>query len=191
MDYQLNLATFRATFNPSFCNNWPKIAITINEQIVFCEFIDQKTTVNLDFEIKEQNKILITYLNKRSGPDVWDTEIDQQGNIINDQYCILSDIYLAGSRCDFLIPMMSYYLDSGITQNGLCGFMAYNGHYEIKFPKDIYSWIVESRHKKIKEYYSSRGESSLAYFESYASNDSQNLEELLTNIDTLIEELSK
>jgi hypothetical protein len=186
-----NQSTFKATFQPSFCNAWPKIAIEINQQIVFCEFIEQTKVLELEFDLDDHNEILIKYLNKRSGPEVWDTEIDQNGNIIKDQHCILTDIYLAGSRCDFLIPKMSYFCDSGNVEDNLLGFMAQKGHYRIEFPKDVYSWIVDSRHKKIKEYYSSKGESSLAYFESYASTNNQNLDELLVKIDNLIKELSE
>lgn len=184
---------FRLKLKSSFCNNWPEIRITANGATLWQDFVVEEKTLDLDFELIEQNSIRIEYLNKRSGPEIWDTAIDENGKITSDQHCVISDIHIANSRCDFILGVLDYNHASGFVEKNVWGFMSQIGHFEITFPKDVYTWIISNRNKQFIEHYKSKTEydqeSSLSYFENYALHNAQDLQPYLENIDKLLEEL--
>ena len=181
---------FRCKLTPSFCNYWPEISFIVNGKELWHNFVDKEQIVEIDFPLEEENLVEIVYLNKRLGPDAWDTKVDSEGKITEDQHCIVSDIYIAGSRCDFVLESLPYLNDSGTINERTYGFMSHKGRYKISFPKDVYAWIVNNRNSLLIKSFSSKGESSLAYFESYALNSTSKIPELLEKINSLLEELS-
>ena len=151
---------------PSFCNYWPLISIEINNKICWENSVDHKQTVVLDFELLDENQVVVRYLNKRSGPEFWDTQIDEHGNITQDQNCIVSNIKLCHSRCDFLIDQLVLYGADG-SINKTRGFMSWQGYIEFKFPGTVYTWIIEQRRKGSTQ---TRQSSSLDYWTNYVGN---------------------
>ena len=105
----MNRCTFQFELTPSYCNNWPKLSVEINNAILWQDFVDNPQSLSFEFDLKPLNKVYIRYLNKQSGPAIWDTEVDSNGNVIKDQYCKLTNFRIANSRCDFLLNDLDYF----------------------------------------------------------------------------------
>ena len=137
--------TIRLDLTPSFCNNWPELAIEANNRLIWHGHVAEKTSLNLMFDSEDINYVTIKYLNKRNGPDIWDTKMNDHGQIIEDQNCVLTDIYINRARCgEWLIPTICWKYDDGRTVNNY-GFMDLKGSMSIEFPRDVYSWIIQQR----------------------------------------------
>jgi len=180
---------FQVDLVPSFCNYWPEVSIEANGQELWRAFVEYPQTVKIEFSPAENNHLYIRYLNKRSGPDEWDTQLNSQGDIIADQNCVLTNFKIGGSRCDFLLRNLIYHHDDQTTEKGLWGFMAKKGHYLIEFPKEIYKWIVDSRTPFLMQTRSHN--SSLEYWTNYLGdpNDPKTVE-LLKEIEILIDKMT-
>lgn len=176
---------FQVDLIPSFCNAWPEIEIEINGVKLWKNSVDHTQTVILEFDLKPVNQVYIRYLNKRNGPDIYDTEVDDNGNIIADQMCELDNFIIQRSRCDFLKHELEYYRDDNTVQTQPWGFLAYRGHYCFEFPETVHDWIIKNRKKYMlgaKKY-----SSSLAYWTNYLGDPTDPLtQELLTEIDILL-----
>ena len=182
---------FRCTLTPSFCNQWPEVQFIVNGTNIWQNHVTEKQIVNLEFDLQEENKVEIVYLNKRAGPDIWDTKIDSENNILEDQNCIASDFFVGGSRCDFLLDSLDFYHDSGVIDKNCNGFMSKIGRFVFNFPKDIYKWVSEKRNQFIlKQFGESDKESSLSYFENFNQINSELITDLLKKIDSLLEDIS-
>ena len=133
----------RLDFVASFCNSWPEICIKINGQTYWHNFIQNETTLNFIFPEQITNNVTISYLNKRNGPDIYDTVVVDD-KIIEDQNCVLKDVYLNRSRCTWIAESsIMHYLDGTTFPNR--GFMNQKGSIILSFPNDVYGWIVEQR----------------------------------------------
>lgn len=132
---------------PRFCNAWPEIKISINGHVRWHNSVTEKIKVNLEFELEENNCIQISYLNKQSGPEVWDTIVDDLGNIIQDQNCVITNIIIDGAKCNWLLSPMTWNHIDGKTELSY-GFMSYRGYTEFLFPADVYAWIIKSRNQQ-------------------------------------------
>jgi len=183
-----NSGKFQVDMIPSFCNAWPEIEIEINGVKLWANTVTQTQTVILEFDLKSKNQVYIRYLNKRNGPDVYDTEVDSNGNIIADQMCELDNFIIQNSRCDFLKHELEYYRDDGTVQKQSWGFLAYRGHYQFEFPNTVYDWIIEHRKKytfEMKKY-----SSSLAYWTNYLGDPSDiRTQELLKEVEELLQKI--
>lgn len=182
------MSNIKFKLTPSFCNSWPLIRVTINGVQHWEQYIESVQTVKIDFELKEKNSIKIEYLNKRQGPDIWDTKLNNQGHIIEDQYCVLSNIIIANSRCDFLTHSLVYIDASGNINSNLLGFMSKIGYYEITFPRDVYKWISDRRNLFAKSPEQGRT-SALGYFSNSSDQNDLVTKTLLTDIKNLLNQI--
>lgn len=180
--------TLELSFSSGNCNGWPLISVEGNGQILWCDYIESQAVVKVNVPIHEHNCILIRLLNKQDGPDVWDTMLDENSKIVADKFCILTNIMLARSRCDFLILDLDYHLESNEkVPDRVLGFMGKNGFFKIEFPRDVYGWI--SRCKKQKTLTPERAASSRGYFFNYLNdNDAPIVQKILDEIDSLLED---
>lgn len=139
--------TVDMTFRASFCNAWPELVVEANDHIMWHDHVQETATVNLRFPALEHNRVMIKYINKRNGPDFWDTEIDDQGRIVRDQHAILTSIRISGARCDWIIDSLLWNYADG-RQQANRGFMDLQGYADIQFPGAVYEWIVEQRQSR-------------------------------------------
>lgn len=182
------MSNIKFKLTPSFCNNWPLIRVTINGIQCWEQYVDSVQFVEIDFKPIEKNSVKIEYLNKRQGPDIWDTKVDTQGQIVEDQYCILSDIMIANSRCDFLTHSLEYTDSTKKTHSNLLGFMSKIGYYEITFPRDVHGWISDCRNSFAKSPEKGRT-SALGYFSNSSNQNDLVTKTLLTDIKNLLNEI--
>lgn len=180
---------FEVSARPSFCNAWPELAIVINGQELCRKEISFEQKILVEFELQDHNEILIKYLNKRNGPDIWDTKLDSDGNIVEDQHCVLSNFKLGKSRCDFLLQELDYYRTDGTVESKPWGFMSRQGYFKIQFPGDLYSWIIDCRKKYI--FGARKQSSSLDYWTNYLGDpDDPATRKLLKDIDELLKKIN-
>jgi hypothetical protein len=151
--------------------------------------VDHPQRVCVEFEVEHTNHVRIKYLNKRQGPEQWDTIVDNAGKILQDQNCVISEIKIGGSRCDFLLYDLVYHNQHiGSTELGLYGFMSSQGYYEFKFPQDLYAWILDQRRSRM--FSSPKKISSLGYWSNYIGNNSDSTATTLTKeIEDLLSQL--
>jgi hypothetical protein len=129
----------------SFCNSWPEIGIQANGQTLWRDLVEKESTVTVRFVPEQTNHVMISYYNKRNGPDVWDTVVDSAGTILQDQNCVLKSISINRARCDWIIPDLIWRYQDGRTVRNY-GFMDQVGHSELTMPDKVYPWIVEQRY---------------------------------------------
>ena len=139
-----NNITVELDLLPSFCNNWPELSITVNDCVLWQDYVTEKCRVPITFESQELNCVRISYLNKRNGPDIWDTKMDNNGNIVEDQNCVLKQVLINKARCDWIIANTAWTYNNGSDKLNH-GFMDLQGHMDLCFPKDVYHWIIEKR----------------------------------------------
>ena len=127
-------------------------------------------------------------MNKNQGPVLWDTVVDAEGKILQDQFCIIKDIRVAKSRCDFIIHDLIYHGDDGTSTDNLHGFMSKRGHYCFEFPQDVYGWILDKRREKI--FHQPDRISSLDYWTNYIGDNSHaEMNKLLLEIKQILNKL--
>lgn len=183
--FYMNL-NFHAT--PSFCNAWPLISVEINGQALWREHVEHPQNIAVEFEPQQLNQVYIRYLNKNQGPEIWDTIVDVDGKILQDQFCIIKDIRVAKSRCDFIVPDLIFHGDDGTTTANLQGFMSQKGHYYFEFPQDVYGWILNKRQEKI--FQRPERSSSLDYWTNYiGDNNHSETNRLLLEIKQILHKL--
>jgi hypothetical protein len=138
------LITIDLTIVPSFCNQWPQIEIEANDQTVWKDYVTQESTISVDFLAQEQNTVRIKYTNKRNGPDTWDTTLDENGAIVQDQNAVLTNVRINRAQANWLIATTVWNYTNG-EQKQNYGFMDLQGYMEINFPSDVYTWIIQQR----------------------------------------------
>jgi len=182
--YSENLVTLSLTFKASFCNQWPELKIVSNNRPVWQGHIEGQNKITVQFERLPENHVSIFYINKRNGPEVWDTKIDLDGNILEDQNCVLEQILIDHASCDWLITKTPYHYNEGLSKMNF-GFMDLQGHMDLTFPGDVYQWIIDYR-QSIKPVNTKN--SSLDYKNVYIpQNESTETKKIITNIKQLLQ----
>jgi hypothetical protein len=176
---------FQVDMVPSFCNAWPEIEIEINGKVCWHNFVEYAQTVTLHFDLAPVNHAFIRYLNKQNGPDIYDTVVDIDGKIIQDQKCKLDNFMINRSRCDFLKHSLEYHHDDGRIESNLYGFLSYRGYYQLEFPENVYQWINENRKKYVFD--RKKSTSSLDYWTNYVGDPTDpQTQELLHEVNKLL-----
>lgn len=171
------------TATPSYCNAWPEISVEANGVELWRGTVDHQQRFRLPLNIQAQNQVYIRYLNKRKGPVIWDTVTDHTGKIVEDQYCVISDIYIARSRCDFLISELLFHGADG-TEERTFGFMSQQGYLLIDFPGDVYTWILRRRQQQTLG--TRQGSSALDYWTNYIIDSSDTDQAIIKEIRELL-----
>ena len=186
-----NQGEFLIELYSSFCNAWPKIEIVINDQLLWSDFVVDNQTLLLKFKKQQLNNIKISYLNKRNGPDIYDTVIDQNGKILYDQHCIIKNIFIDRAKISFLINDLEFHTLSNEKISNIGGWMTQRGSFNIVFPMDVYDWIINLRDTRNKDVIAKkRPTSSLSYYTSYlGDNNNKDTEETIARISNLIENM--
>lgn len=156
----------------SYCNSWPKVFVRANGNRIWTGDVIDEICVDLEFPRQATNIVDIGMVNKRSGPAVYDTVLDQHSNIVQDKSVQIKQILLDGSRCGWLLNSMSCTYADQTTRTNLNGFLGQNGFFRFEFPDDIYTWVAEQRNSKIK---SAGPQSSLDYRSIYFNDSNEEI----------------
>jgi hypothetical protein len=175
------LCLVRVELYGTACNGYPLIEVHANSNLVFRGDIAGTTQVEFEVLLDKTNTIQVSLVNKQNGPTVYDTVVDENGNILQDKSCNIVNIYFDRAKANFLLDDLEYEFDSG-NKAMIYGYLSQNGRYNIQFPDDVYDWIIENRRKKLPR---RTNQSSLTY-DSIYFNENDN-----TYIDELINECKK
>jgi hypothetical protein len=137
-------------FHSSFCNDWPLIRISGNGNVLWQDRVIESQIVSVTFPRLDQNTVRIEYLNKRNGPNEWDTILDPEGQILQDQHCVLDTVMVNRCMCKWLIGTMPYRYPDG-SQQMLHGFMDLCGWYEFGFPMEVEQWVLHNRRQQLPQ----------------------------------------
>lgn len=171
-------------FQSSFCNAWPEIQIEANRKKIWRDFIIGSQRIKVQFPSQDHNTVRVGYLNKRHGPDIWDVRVDNDGNIIEDQHCILKNVLIDGARCQWLTEVTPYHYPDRESKLNF-GFMDAVGYMEFSFPKNVYQWILDYRRSVSP---SNARASSLDYKNIYVpQNENTKAFEIINEVKSLLE----
>lgn len=138
----------------SYCNRWPRLTVTFNDNDIFSKDIVEKENIVLKLNHQNKNTLNIGLSNKSFGTNnVWDTQTDQDGNIIADLNLILEDVLIDDiSIIDILLKNM-YFVDNTSGQpiqnekifcNGTINF---NGFYTFEYSLPLLNSIINQKFK--------------------------------------------
>lgn len=180
------MTDIRIKFIGSYCNSWPEIEILANGNIIWKDRIIETKTA--EFSIEEGANFIIRYINKRFGPEVYDTRLDQEGNIIEDQFVKIESIFVNGSDVSSLIESLIYVKDNGESLSSM-GYLAFNGYCVISIPTNINEWIIGLNTEYKNQFIKEKGSSSESY---YVDQVSENVRrETLEILDQLEEKVNR
>jgi hypothetical protein len=170
----------------SACNGWPHVRVIVNDHDCYDGIVQTHHVLELEFLARDHNTIKIQLDNKNNGPITWDTQLDCNGEIVQDKHCVIQSVMLDGMRCPWLIDESIYQFDTGESAR-LHGWLSQNGHYLWTVPADLRTWMLENRARRSAV--SSRT-SSLHYHQNYFNSmDAQALAPLLDRCRQALEEL--
>jgi len=167
--------------------HWPYIDVVINDKIAYSDYLNNKNLLNITFQSLEKNTIVLHYKNKRNGPDIWDTIIDNQGNINKDQCILIKGIRIDKCNLNFLIHVLKFELLNDELIDCF-GYLAYNGRYKIEYCEPYYEWVHSTRLKYTKQIDTDEFDSSLPYSTNYVYNhDNKKLTEVLKQFQNTVD----
>lgn len=151
------MINFEIEVEPSFCNDWPKLIVEYNNDIIFDDICFKKK--NYKFKLKKNNKLknflAIGMNNKRFGKNhVWDTKIEN--NIITadktikiivcklDDICVKDLLFKNFFQIKRVDKQPSYFPDKIYSQ----GIMNYNGYFFLNFDLPLYNCLITQKHKQ-------------------------------------------
>ena len=128
----------------TFCNTWPELTIQQNNKIVFCNPIENITSISLTldyapFTVGMQNKSF-------GNNNVWDTLVDQDNNVLADKTITIDEFLLDDVSVLKLLPNIKYE-DSFIYDSVL----RFNGFWIFSISTTAYDYIIDLRNSVKKQ----------------------------------------
>ena len=174
----------RFDFVATACHGYPIIKIDVNGNTLFQNELQETCTVEVDFDLSASNTLTVALINKQNGPDVYDTVIDAQGNIIEDKTCKIVDIYINKAKASFLLHDLIYEYADGSSEF-IYGYLSQNGKYTIQFPEKVFDWIIDKRRALIPK---RSTQSSLSYDSLfYMEDDYTQVNQLIKDCKNILE----
>ena len=124
-----------------YCNSWPKFTIKQNNKIIYEEFVINSQKVDMQIEDKP---FTIGMKNKSFGAnDVWDTCLDDNGNITADKYIVLKNISLNDVNFEHYLHKLPYNSVEQGTTTTFDQTIRFNGYWQIDTNDNPYNWIID------------------------------------------------
>ena len=145
-----------------YCNSWPKLTIKQNNKILYEESVVNSQKVDMQIENKP---FTIGMENKSFGSNnIWDTHVDNDGNVIADKYIVIKNIALDDVNFEHNLHKLPYQsIEHGAT-NTFDQSIRYNGHWQIDTYKNPYDWIIDLANMQQDE------NRKVSYFSDYESH---------------------
>lgn len=130
-----------------YCNDWPNVKIFLNDNVLYDgKVLNQKRFVFTNIEFKETNTLIIEHYGKRFGEDnIWDTEVGENNNIINDRHFTVNDILVNDISLKEVWHHGSF-SDYEIIQEHVDKlFFNFNMSYTFNFETPFYNWLIDKK----------------------------------------------
>ena len=171
----------------AYDHQWPLLQIIINKKKLFEEFVQDSQIINLSFDSLDHNQIELHYTNKRFGPKIWDTLIDDRGTILRDQYIKITGVGINKCNLNFLIRKLALQKYDGSPHELTHGFMGVNGVFKITYSEPFYDWVQNLREADIVTT-SKDKQSGLPFINNYVYKyDDINIDVLLDQLQQLVD----
>lgn len=124
-----------------YCNSWPILTIKQNNIKVFEQPVINNNSVNLSIANKP---FTIGMENKSFGQDnVWDTTVDEDGNIIADKYIQINTIAIDDVEFEQNLHKIPYHsIENGKT-DVYDKTIRFNGYWDIDLEGNPYNWLID------------------------------------------------
>lgn len=120
----------------TFCNTWPELTIQQNNNIVFCNHIENITSISLTLDYAP---FAVGMQNKKFGENnEWDTLVDQDNNILADKTIIINEFLLDDVSILGLLKYLNYN-DTTIDDN----ILRFNGNWNFDISTSAYDYIID------------------------------------------------
>jgi hypothetical protein len=143
---------FKLNLTGSKCNEYPRLTVRHNQQVVYSGLIEESTDVELDIELQERNQITLEGIDKSQGDNgKWDTQLDQDGQIIADKWLSINNIWIdnIGMGPEWV---KSLTLVSGTgTQQFLDRTWWNNGSISFSIELPLLDWIIDEKFIKVEQ----------------------------------------
>lgn len=127
----------------TFCNNWPCGQVDINGNTVFNGQIKDEQLIEFCLSCQDHGSIVITHYDKQNGDNgIWDTKIDEDGNILEDRAIIIKDIVINDVSIVEYIQQWPLIDDAG--KSHTTTYIGFNGTMTIPFRCPVYDWIIDN-----------------------------------------------
>lgn len=124
-----------------FCNNWPLVKITLNDNIIFDGEIIKEKEIEIVENFHIDNTLSITHYGKSFGQaGIWDLTLDPEGKIVKDRAVEFRDISINEVSLKKYISHTPFVSDQVYHTD----YFGHNGVWSLKFESPIYNWIIRT-----------------------------------------------
>jgi hypothetical protein len=143
---------FKLNLTGSKCNEYPRLTILHNQQLVYSELIEEVVEVNLDIELQKNNQITLQGINKAQGENgKWDTQVNNIGKIVADKWLSINNIWIDDiSMGPEWIKSLTLVNEVG-TQQFLDRTWWNNGSISFSVELPLLDWIIDEKFIKVEQ----------------------------------------
>jgi hypothetical protein len=143
---------FKLNLTGSKCNEYPRLTILHNQQLVYSELIEEVVEVNLDIELQKDNQITLCGIDKSQGENgKWDTRVNDTGKIVADKWLSINNIWIDNiSMGPEWIKSLTMVNKVG-TQQFLDKTWWNNGSISFSIELPLLDWIINEKFIKVEQ----------------------------------------
>jgi hypothetical protein len=137
---------FRLNLTGSKCNEYPRLSVLHNQQVVYSGLIEESIEVELDIELQKHNQITLEGIDKSQGDNgKWDTQLDEDGQIIADKWLSINNIWIDNINMGPEWIKSLTLVNSTGTQQFLTRTWWNNGSISFSIQQPLLDWIIQEK----------------------------------------------
>lgn len=124
----------------TWCNDWPKLQVSVNGNIYWDAEVQDAITVDVQVPVQGRNTLRIEHYGKSFGEQGrWDTE-SHNGVIVRDRGIKIKRLWLEQiDLTQYIVARWPMKVPQGEINTD---YLGHNGHITIEFGGDVYSWVI-------------------------------------------------
>ena len=134
------------------CNEYPRLTVLHNQQIIYSGLIVESVVLDFDIDLQENTTLTLQGIDKKQEKNgKWDTQIDNAGLIIADKSLCINNIWFND------IPMGQEWIRSLVLINGkdnekfsAAGWWK-NGSISFSIELPLLDWIINEKFIKVEQ----------------------------------------